>query len=608
MKRPRPLVSIVAAIWALESVSCQENEHTRTTAGRTSHNSAPLSPSQTREQTTALHNETVDLREIRRRKRKRNVDVGDRADRNSSMQQALEAAVTNEAVKDNFNEGMDSESPVTEESKGEREAELLDSMETDVDPDRKEDLRIFSPIPSSEQEHNGGGSAQDANTINQEVQIFNFSLEDKVADANYSKSAENHETTRSMDDAEESFFVPAGSEESTPIDKQTEGIPSAENAYPQSKEVNSASRSTTVPKIDRTRLLNRVEEDVIDLDDDSCTDESTSVPELMTHETNDSGEASSTDDYSTSDAAFTAVETAESTVEAQEILQDTEDYQKDSSYDLNTLDEDQQHDDSRQNFPRDEVISELETNEILSQVVDQPGSTYVLPRERLWGAIRPHSRYNLKGISLLCESMARIDTTENGISLHFVPPESTGAPDDDDESEDMLKTEDPVISEPSIVSEERGNDTEIDDLSKLFEGVDPPDELDIGADGSSMQEVLVGETMQIVMSRVNRVREAVASAVGSSISEATFHATRIRDFVKGKMNQLQAVSQSFADESGPISSPVDTLMIILEWSKHRFLDGFKFLRQGLETLFDNSGESLYSGDIELSEMRQRMSF
>ena len=42
----------------------------------------------------------------------------------------------------------------------------------------------------------------------------------------------------------------------------------------------------------------------------------------------------------------------------------------------------------------------------------------------------------------------------------------------------------------------------LDDIHKFFEDVDPPDELDIGAGGSSIQEVLMGQGSQIVRKRI----------------------------------------------------------------------------------------------------------
>jgi hypothetical protein len=44
--------------------------------------------------------------------------------------------------------------------------------------------------------------------------------------------------------------------------------------------------------------------------------------------------------------------------------------------------------------------------------------------------------------------------------------------------------------------------TGLDDVDKLFESVEVPDELDVGADGSSMQEVLVGQALKIIMKKV----------------------------------------------------------------------------------------------------------
>jgi len=42
----------------------------------------------------------------------------------------------------------------------------------------------------------------------------------------------------------------------------------------------------------------------------------------------------------------------------------------------------------------------------------------------------------------------------------------------------------------------------LDDIDKLFEVVDPPDEFDIGASGTSIQDVLMGQTTKIIIKRV----------------------------------------------------------------------------------------------------------
>jgi hypothetical protein len=42
----------------------------------------------------------------------------------------------------------------------------------------------------------------------------------------------------------------------------------------------------------------------------------------------------------------------------------------------------------------------------------------------------------------------------------------------------------------------------LDDVDKFFEEVDPPDELDVGASGLSMQDVLIGQGVQIIKTRI----------------------------------------------------------------------------------------------------------
>jgi hypothetical protein len=51
----------------------------------------------------------------------------------------------------------------------------------------------------------------------------------------------------------------------------------------------------------------------------------------------------------------------------------------------------------------------------------------------------------------------------------------------------------------------------LDEIDKFFESVSPPDELDVGADGSSMQDVLVGQGLKIIFKR--------AKSIGSSVKE-----------------------------------------------------------------------------------------
>ncbi|KAL7551142.1 hypothetical protein ACHAWF_014342 [Thalassiosira exigua] len=51
----------------------------------------------------------------------------------------------------------------------------------------------------------------------------------------------------------------------------------------------------------------------------------------------------------------------------------------------------------------------------------------------------------------------------------------------------------------------------LDEIDKLFESVEVPDELDVGADGSSMQDVLVGQGLKIIWKRARNFGKGVRS-------------------------------------------------------------------------------------------------
>jgi hypothetical protein len=69
----------------------------------------------------------------------------------------------------------------------------------------------------------------------------------------------------------------------------------------------------------------------------------------------------------------------------------------------------------------------------------------------------------------------------------------------------LLET--PEVSETAEATKPKSVNHEfvegLDDIDKLFEGVDPPDELDVGAAGSSIQEVLMGQGARILLKRIS---------------------------------------------------------------------------------------------------------
>jgi len=71
----------------------------------------------------------------------------------------------------------------------------------------------------------------------------------------------------------------------------------------------------------------------------------------------------------------------------------------------------------------------------------------------------------------------------------------------------MLETPDVSDEAPPGAAKPKSVNNEfvegLDDIDKLFEGVDPPDELDVGAGGSSIQEVIMGQGRRILVKRIS---------------------------------------------------------------------------------------------------------
>jgi len=59
--------------------------------------------------------------------------------------------------------------------------------------------------------------------------------------------------------------------------------------------------------------------------------------------------------------------------------------------------------------------------------------------------------------------------------------------------------------------------TGLDEIEKLFESVEVPDELDVGADGSSMQDVLVGQGLKIIWKRAKNFSTRIKNKVKSAL-------------------------------------------------------------------------------------------
>jgi hypothetical protein len=108
-------------------------------------------------------------------------------------------------------------------------------------------------------------------------------------------------------------------------------------------------------------------------------------------------------------------------------------------------------------------------------------------------------------------------------------PLGMGSDDEENEADMLLKREGVARIKKSVNSEFVEG---LDDIDKFFEGVDPPDELDVGAGGSSIQDVLMGQGRQILFKRIRlafqMIRRAVASTKNKIGSTWTSLVTRFR--------------------------------------------------------------------------------
>ena len=95
-------------------------------------------------------------------------------------------------------------------------------------------------------------------------------------------------------------------------------------------------------------------------------------------------------------------------------------------------------------------------------------------------------------------------------------PLETGRPPQSSSPQDANKNRQGELQEQDDQQQQHANDNSdpvkrsansafaegLDDIDKFFEDVDPPDELDIGAGGTSIQEVLMGQGSQIIRKRI----------------------------------------------------------------------------------------------------------
>jgi len=120
----------------------------------------------------------------------------------------------------------------------------------------------------------------------------------------------------------------------------------------------------------------------------------------------------------------------------------------------------------------------------------------------------------------------------------------------------------------------------LDGIDKFLEEVEPPDELDVGAAGSSMQDVLVGQGTQILKKRI---------AIFTSYVKKSFTATSFKKFLASRKNRDGKLMILKRDE------------VKVLW-KH-ICASFRTINQRVEYLLDNLlyGEESENFDLNFSE-------
>jgi hypothetical protein len=184
------------------------------------------------------------------------------------------------------------------------------------------------------------------------------------------------------------------------------------------------------------------------------------------------------------------------------------------------------------------------------------------PKCGVWGVCRTGSRYaNLSVLALLFRDLFQKDEAEAVAMLKdlassvTVPMQSVldKIHNVSEEIGEMADSVDRIKKSPNSEFVEG-----LDDIDKFFEGVDVPDELDVGAVGSSIQEVLMGQGTQIVIKRlkmgfaaiqdgVMTMTVSVVSTIEDILSRRDEFATKKDEFLLGLKKGKTAVIEGIVD-------------------------------------------------------------
>eukprot|EP00557_Chaetoceros_sp_GSL56_P007065 CAMPEP_0176504380 /NCGR_PEP_ID=MMETSP0200_2-20121128/15899_1 /TAXON_ID=947934 /ORGANISM="Chaetoceros sp., Strain GSL56" /LENGTH=834 /DNA_ID=CAMNT_0017903801 /DNA_START=134 /DNA_END=2638 /DNA_ORIENTATION=+ len=160
----------------------------------------------------------------------------------------------------------------------------------------------------------------------------------------------------------------------------------------------------------------------------------------------------------------------------------------------------------------------------------------------------------------------------------------------------------------------------LDDLHKFLEEVDPPDELDVGASGLSIQEVLLGQGVTIIRTRVQKSLGHLKKSLGILKSKGTQQWNKVKDIINDNFDinveeaAISAVERmekpykklkNFVSENRGKLEPVSSVLNKVVSNFKSFFSRFDAINDG-DDEDDISFDDLQIKDDDLAEMRRKI--
>lgn len=247
----------------------------------------------------------------------------------------------------------------------------------------------------------------------------------------------------------------------------------------------------------------------------------------------------------------------------------------------------------------------------------------------VWGVYQPESRYaNISILALLFQDLFQKDEAEAAAILKDLASSVTMPMQDvldklhnvSEDISEMVDSADRIKRSPNSEFVEG-----LDDIDKFFEGVDVPDELDVGAVGSSIQEVLMGQGTQIVIKRLKMgfaaiqdgimtMKVSVVESIEDIISRREEFATK-RDVLFRRLQdgKIFLVERAVAFRDSDNDSRKELLQQLVRFSWRATTKTTNAVKEFVERLFED-GEDIQdilkestSVDDEIKKMLRKLS-